>query len=183
MLASVRRLRKTLQDLDLNERPFAAANPALAESVSEAASFGAEIAQAVDKLADSLYEELGTEEHAEANPVIYVVGYCPDGKTVAIADDAETILDRAGSISSSPVPREGAELELLKSAGFGRALNALGFALEPSPRKFIETEAIGMAKSQKELDPYESALREVPAKLQLEREETRSPSNIEPEAV
>ena len=117
------------------------------------------------------------------NPVIYVVGYCLDGKLVAIVDDAETISDRADSISSSPVPREGAGLELLNSAGFDRALNALGFALEPLPRKLIESEAMELVKSRKELDPDESALREVLAKLLREREETRSPSNIEPETT
>ena len=183
MLAAARHLRKTLQGLDLNERPFAAANPALAESASVATSFGDEIAQAIEKLADSLHEEFGPEERAAVNPVIYVIGYRLDGRPVAIADDAETILDRADSISSSPVPREGAGLELLKSAGFDRALNALGFALEPSPRKLIESEALELVKSRKELDPNESALREVLAKLLREREETRPPSNIEPEAA
>ena len=183
MLAAARRLRKTLRGLDLNERPFAAANPALAESASVAASFGDEIAQAIEKLADSLYEELGPEERAVANPVVYVVGYGLDGKLIAIADDAETILNRADSISSFPVAREGAGLELLKSAGFDRALNALGFSLEPSPRKLVEAEALELVKSRKELDPDESALREALAKLLRERAETRSPSNIEPEAA
>ena len=183
MLTWARRLRKMLQGLDLNERPFAAANPALAESATAAASFGDEIAQAIEKLADSLYEELGPEERAVANPVVYVVGYGLDGKLIAIADDAETILNRADSISSFPVAREGAGLELLKSAGFDRALNALGFSLEPSLRKLVEAEALELVKSRKELDPDESALREALAKLLRERAETRSPSNIEPEAA
>ena len=92
-------------------------------------------------------------------------------------------MDRADSISSSPVPREGAGSELLKSAGFDRALNVLGFALEPSPRKFIESEALELVKSRKVLDPDESALCEALAKLLRERDETRSPNNIEPEAA
>ena len=183
MLASARRLRKTPQGLDLNERTFAAATPALAESASVAASFGNEIVQTIEKLADGIYEELETEARAVANPVIYVVVYSPDGKPVAIADDAETILECADRISSSPVPREGAGLDLLNSASFDRALNALGFSLEPSPRKLVESEALELVKSRKGLDPDESALCEMLAKLLREREETRPPSNIEPEAA
>ena len=50
-------LRKSLQNIDPNNLTYSTADSDLVESVSVAASFGEEIAQALEKLADSLHAE------------------------------------------------------------------------------------------------------------------------------
>ena len=55
-------LRRTLQNIDSNNLTYSTADSDIVESVSMAASFGEEIAQALEKLADSLHAE--SENHA-----------------------------------------------------------------------------------------------------------------------
>ena len=55
-------MRRTLQNIDSNDLTYSTADSDLVESVSMAASFGEEIAQAMEKLADSLHAE--SENHA-----------------------------------------------------------------------------------------------------------------------
>ena len=57
MQESASRLRRVLQDLDPGNLTHASASSSFAESVSAAVSFGEEIAQALEKLAESLREE------------------------------------------------------------------------------------------------------------------------------
>ena len=57
MQESASRLRRVLQDLDPSNLTYASASSTFAESVSAAVSFGEEIAQALETLAESLYEE------------------------------------------------------------------------------------------------------------------------------
>ena len=57
MQESASRLRRVLQDIDPSNLTYASASSTFAESVSAAVSFGEEIAQALEKLAESLYKE------------------------------------------------------------------------------------------------------------------------------
>ena len=57
MQESASRLRQVLQDIDPSNLTYASASSTFAESVSAAVSFGEEIAQALETLAESLYEE------------------------------------------------------------------------------------------------------------------------------
>lgn len=57
MQESASRLRRVLQDIDPGNLTYASASSTFAESVSAAVSFGEEIAQALEKLAESLHEE------------------------------------------------------------------------------------------------------------------------------
>jgi len=57
MQESASRLRRVLQDIDPGNLTYASASSTFAESVSAAVSFGEEIAQALEKLAESLREE------------------------------------------------------------------------------------------------------------------------------
>ena len=57
MQESASRLRRVLQDIDPSNLTYASASSTFAESVSAAVSFGEEIAQALEKLAESLHEE------------------------------------------------------------------------------------------------------------------------------
>ena len=57
MQESAGRLRRVLQDIDPSNLTYASASSTFAESVSAAVSFGEEIAQALEKLAESLREE------------------------------------------------------------------------------------------------------------------------------
>ena len=68
LLKSASGLRRTLQDIDLNDSPFSAAGPVLSESVAVAASFGKEIVQAIEMLVTSLDAEADTEDRADAAP-------------------------------------------------------------------------------------------------------------------
>ena len=58
MRAAARRLRQSLQDFGPNDLTFSVADPEFAESISVAVDSGEEIARALDKLADSLQNEL-----------------------------------------------------------------------------------------------------------------------------
>ena len=58
MPAAARRLRQSLQDFGPNDLTFSVADPEFAESISVAVDSGEEIAQSLDKLADSLHNEL-----------------------------------------------------------------------------------------------------------------------------
>lgn len=58
MRASARRLSQSLQDFGPNDLTFSVADPEFAESISVAVDSGEEIARALDKLADSLQNEL-----------------------------------------------------------------------------------------------------------------------------
>lgn len=58
MRAAARRLRQSLQDFGPNDLTFSVADPEFAESISVAVDSGEEIAQSLDKLADSLRKEL-----------------------------------------------------------------------------------------------------------------------------
>ena len=66
---SARRLRQTLQNLGPNDTTFAAAGSVLAESASVAVSFGEEIAQAIEKLADNLHSDTETAKRTRAKPI------------------------------------------------------------------------------------------------------------------
>ena len=57
MQESASRLRRVLQDIDPGNLTYASASSTFAESVSAAVSFGEDIAQALEKLAESLREE------------------------------------------------------------------------------------------------------------------------------
>lgn len=159
ILGSARRLRQTLHGVDLNDSLFSAASSKLAQSASAAVSFGEEIVQALEKLADNLYAEMTPEDRAKVNPIIYVVGARPNGKPLAIADNPEAIMDRADDISRSRMPRKDAGFELFRSSGFIQALPILGFTLEPLPRLFTEAEAIELVKKQQNVGLDETALR------------------------
>lgn len=63
---SAYRLRQLVQNLDLNDSTFSAAGPVLAKSARVAVNFGKEIAQEVEKLANSFCAEAGSEDRAEA---------------------------------------------------------------------------------------------------------------------
>ena len=58
MRAATRRLRQSLRDFSPNDLTFSVADPEFAESISVAVDSGEEIARALDKLADSLHNEL-----------------------------------------------------------------------------------------------------------------------------
>ena len=58
MRAAARRIRESLQDFGPNDLTFSVADPEFAESISVAVDSGEEIARALDKLADSLHNEL-----------------------------------------------------------------------------------------------------------------------------
>ena len=58
MRAAARRLRQSLRDFGPNDLTFSVADPEFAESISVAVDSGEEIAQSLDKLADSLRKEL-----------------------------------------------------------------------------------------------------------------------------
>lgn len=92
ILESARQLRKSLHDRE----------PGAPVSAAAAASFGEAIASALEKLADKLYEEMGPANRAMVNPIINAVGFRTDGRALAIADDAESIKDRADEISGTP---------------------------------------------------------------------------------
>ena len=66
---SARRLRQTLQNLDPNDTTFAEASSVLAESALAAVSFGEEITQAIERLADSLHSDTETGERTRAKPI------------------------------------------------------------------------------------------------------------------
>ena len=61
---SADRLRQLMQNLDLNDSTFSAADPVLAKSARVAANFGEEIAQEIEKLANSFCAEAGSEDRA-----------------------------------------------------------------------------------------------------------------------
>jgi len=58
MRAAARRLRQSLQDFGPNDSTLSVADPEFAQSISVAVDSGEEIAQSLDKLADSLRKEL-----------------------------------------------------------------------------------------------------------------------------
>ena len=66
---SARRLRRTLQNLDANDATFAEVSSVLAESALAAVSFGEEITQAIERLADSLHSDTETRERTRAKPI------------------------------------------------------------------------------------------------------------------
>ena len=170
ILGSARRLRQTLSDIDLNDSLFSAADSKLVQSASAAISFGEEIAQALEKLADNLYAEMAHEDRAKVNPIVYVVGTRPNGQPLAIADNPEAIMDRADDISRSRLPRKDAGLNLFGSSGFIQALRILGFTLKPQPRLFTEAEAIGLVKKQQCVGLDETALQTTLGNLLRERQ-------------
>ena len=170
ILGSARRLRQTLREIDPNDSLFSAACSRLARSASAAGSFGEEIAQALEWLAGDLYAEMAPEDRAKVNPTVYVVGACPNGTPLAIADTPEAIMDRADSISRSRLPRKDAGLNLFGSSGFLQALRILGFTLEPLPRLFTEAEAIELVKNQKGVGLDETALQTALDNLIRERQ-------------
>jgi len=57
MQESASRLRQVLQDIDPSNLTYASASSTFAESVSAAVSFGEDIAQALEKLAENLFRE------------------------------------------------------------------------------------------------------------------------------
>ena len=62
---SADRLRQLVQNLDLNDSTFSAADPVLARSARVAVNFSEEIAQEIEKLANSFCAEAGSEDRAE----------------------------------------------------------------------------------------------------------------------
>ena len=68
LLESANRLREILQGLELSESTFSAAGPTLAKSAEIAAKFGEEIAELIEKLANSHYSEPSIEDRTEAAP-------------------------------------------------------------------------------------------------------------------
>ncbi len=66
---SASRLRQTLQNLDPNDATFAEARSVLAESALAAVSFGEEITQAIERLADRLHSDTETGERIRAKPI------------------------------------------------------------------------------------------------------------------
>ena len=169
VLKSVRRLRRILRAHESTGQTFSAAKSELAESASAAASCGKEVAQAIEKLADYLYVEMGSAGRNEANPVVYVAGFCRDGKPLAIADDAESIIDWADEVSGFQLTRIGAGFELTDYGSFDQALGVLGFASTPLPRILSESEAVELVQAEKRLEPDESELRKALAKRLLGR--------------
>ena len=162
---SVRRLRQALQDFDSSDSTPAAADSIFVESVSVAVTLGEEIVQAIEKLADNLYADMESERRDLVNPLIYVVGFRPDGKSVAIADTPEAIMDSADEISGTKQLREGAGMQLAGSSGFNQSLRIHGFTLEPDPLLLSPHAAMDFVRTQKELDTGETKLREALAKL------------------
>ena len=63
---SANRLRQLLQELNPNDSTFSAAGPVLAKSARVAANFGEEIAQEIEKLANSYCAESASGDRAEA---------------------------------------------------------------------------------------------------------------------
>ena len=63
---SADQLRQLVQKLDLNDSTFSAADPVLARSARVAVNFSEEIAQEIEKLANSFCVEAGPEDRAEA---------------------------------------------------------------------------------------------------------------------
>ena len=68
LLESASLLRRVLQDLELNDSTFSAAGPKLARSASVAAEFGEEIAEVIERLANSRYEETASGDRADSAP-------------------------------------------------------------------------------------------------------------------
>ena len=173
ILKSARQLRRSLHDRE----------PDASISTAAAASFGEAIALALEKLAGKLYEEMGPAHRAMVNPVIYAVGFRTDGRSLAIADDAESIMDRADEISGTRQQRDRAGWELVNRDQFGQALSILGFVRAPKPKTFTKERAAEFVRNGKSQDPGETAMREALAKLLAERQEMSLPNRIVPEPI
>ena len=173
ILKSARQLRRSLHDRE----------PDASISTAAAASFGEAIALALEKLAGKLYEEMGPAHRAMVNPVIYAVGFRTDGRSLAIADDAESIMDRADEISGTRQQRDRAGWELANRDQFGQALSILGFVRAPKPKTFTKERAAEFVRNGKSQDPGETAMREALAKLLAERQEMSLPNRIVPEPI
>ena len=171
ILESARQLRRSLHDRE----------PDASISTVAAASIGEAIASALEKLADKLYEEMDPAHRAMVNPVIYAVGFRTDGRSLAIADDAESIMDRADEISGTRQQRDRAGSELINRDQFGQALSILGFVRVPKPKTFTKEGAAKFVRNDESQDPGETAMREALAKLLAERQEMSLPNRLVPE--
>ena len=68
LLESASLLRRILQNLELNDSTFSAAGPTLARSAAVAAEFGEEIAEVIERLANSRYAESASGDRADSAP-------------------------------------------------------------------------------------------------------------------